>query len=136
MKAEREKFIKYINELQAYDEKVILEYQKVKKQLQIEVQKNNMNNNNPINPKKYFTNDELGIISNEIINILAQKKNDKKELENKNDFIESNKVINAKPEEKDELIQNEKKEEENQNDINNDLKEEKVDSNQTPLTQS
>ena len=136
LKAEREKFIKYINELQAYDEKVILEYQKVKKQLQIEVQKNNMNNNNPINPKKYFTNDELGIISNEIINILAQKKNDKKELENKNDFIESNKVINAKPEEKDELIQNEKKEEENKNDINNDLKEEKVDSNQTPLTQS
>ena len=51
MKAEREKFIKYINEFQAYDEKVILEYQKVKKQLQIEVQKNNMNNNNP---KSYF----------------------------------------------------------------------------------
>ena len=136
LKAEREKFIKYINELQAYDEKVILEYQKVKKQLQIEVQKNNMNNNNPINPKKYFTNDELGIISNEIINILAQKKNDKKESENKNDLIESNEVINVKPEEKNELIQKEKEEEENKNDINNDLKEEKADNNQTPLTQN
>ena len=121
LKAEREKFIKYINELQAYDEKVILEYQKVKKQLHIEIQKNNMNNNNPINPKKLFTNDELDIISNEIINILAQTKNDKKESGDKNDFIESHEIRNAKPEEK----------EENKNDINNDLNEEKMDNNQT-----
>ena len=127
LKDEREKFIKYINELQAYDEKVILEYQKVKKQLQIELQKNNLNNNNPINPKKYFTNDELGIISNEIINILAQKKHDKKESEEKNNLVESHEVINSKPEEKNELIQKEK--EENKNDINNELKEEKLDSN-------
>ena len=127
LKDEREKFIKYINELQAYDEKVILEYQKVKKQLQIEIQKNNMNNNNPINPKKYFTNDELGIISNEIVNILSQKKNDKKESEEKNDLIKSHEFINSKPEEKNELIQKEK--EENKNDINNELKEEKLDSN-------
>ena len=134
LKDEREKFIKYINELQAYDEKVILEYQKVKKQLLIEVQKNNMNNNNPINPKKYFTNDELGITSNEIINILAQTKNDKEKSENKIGFNEAQEVINSKPEGKDELIQKEK--EENKNDINNDINEEKVNSNQNQLAQS
>ena len=69
LKKEREKFIKYINELNEYDEKVILEYQKVKQQLEIEKQKNNLNNNNTPNTKKYFTNEELEIENNNQIPI-------------------------------------------------------------------
>jgi len=62
---EREKFIKYIYELQEYDEKVINEYNKVKNELENE-KKKNMNNNN--NDKKN-NNDkyEIDYISEEFI---------------------------------------------------------------------
>ena len=72
LQVEREKFIKYINELQEYDEKVILEYQKVKQLLELEKQKNI--NNSGLNPKKYyFTNDELNIILNDLFSIINKQ---------------------------------------------------------------
>ena len=109
LQAEREKFIKYIKELNEYDEKVITEYKKVKAQLQIEIQKNNLNKYNDPNVKKYFTNRELGIISNKMINIVTsqnkkqQPKN--KKSENVIDFMDSVEIMNTKPEGKDEMTQ-------------------------------
>ena len=61
--AEREKFLKYINELQEYDKKVILEYQKMKLLLEKEKEKNF---------KKYFTNEELEINKNDLFDIINQ----------------------------------------------------------------
>ena len=140
LQSEREKFIKYINELQAYDEKVILEYQKVKSQLQIEIQKNNLNSNNPQNVKKYFTENELSIKSNEAINILTEpndenknKGKDKdKKAENVIDFMDSHEIISTKPEGKEEYTQTEE-EEKNNNDY---LYEEKKKSNRTSLNKN
>lgn len=135
LQAEREKFIKYINELQAYDEKVILEYQKVKSQLQIEIQKNNLNNNNPQNVKKYFTNNELSVNSNEKINILTEPIDDNKSKSKKAgnviDFMDSHEILSSKPEGKDEYIQTE--EENNNNDY---LFEERKKSNRTSLNKN
>jgi len=111
LQAEREKFIKYINELNEYDEKVISEYKKVKAQLQIEIQKNNMNKNNAATVKKYFTNRELGIISNKMINIVTSqvsqinKQAKNKKSENVIDFMDSVEIMNTKPEGKDEMTQ-------------------------------
>ena len=116
LQAEREKFIKYINELNEYDQKVIAEYKKVKAQLQIEIEKNNAKKNNDANVKKYFTNRELGIISNKMINIVtsqaAQMSQDKdkdkqknKKSENVIDFMDSVEIVNSKPEGKDEMTQ-------------------------------
>lgn len=111
LQAEREKFIKYINELNEYDEKVISEYKKVKAQLQIEIQKNNMNKNNAATVKKYFTNRELGIISNKMINIVTsqvsqiKKQAKNKKSENVIDFMDSVEIMNTKPEGKDEMTQ-------------------------------
>ena len=79
LQAEREKFIKYINELQEYDEKVILEYQKVKQQLEDERKKNNMLNNG-LNSKQYFNNDELEEIPKDFFTISSRKK--KKNIRN------------------------------------------------------
>ena len=108
LQAEREKFIKYINELNEYDERVITEYKKVKAQLQIEIQKNNLNKNNATNVKKYFTNRELGIISNKMINIVTsqnKKQTKNKKSENVIDFMDSVEIMNTKPEGKDEMTQ-------------------------------
>jgi myosin heavy subunit len=108
LQAEREKFIKYINELNEYDERVIAEYKKVKAQLQIEIQKNNLNKNNATNVKKYFTNRELGIISNKMINIVTsqnKKQTKNKKSENVIDFMDSVEIMNTKPEGKDEMTQ-------------------------------
>ena len=113
LQIEREKFIKYINELQVYDEKVILEYQKVKTQLQIEIQKNNLNSNNPQNVKKYFTENELSINSNEAINILQEPSDENKnkdksqKAENVIDYMNSHEILNTKPEGKEEYTQTE-----------------------------
>ena len=136
LQTEREKFIKYINELQAYDEKVILEYQKVKSQLQIEIQKNNLNSNNPQNVKKYFTENELSIKSNETINILTEpsdeNKNKNKKAENVIDYMDSHEILNSKPEGKEEYTQTEEEEKNN----NDNLYEEKKKSNRTSLNKN
>ena len=136
LQTEREKFIKYINELQAYDEKVILEYQKVKSQLQIEIQKNNLNSNNPQNVKKYFTENELSIKSNETINILTEpsdeNKNKNKKTENVIDYMDSHEILNSKPEGKEEYTQTEEEEKNN----NDNLYEEKKKSNRTSLNKN
>ena len=111
LQTEREKLIKYIKELNEYDEKVISEYKKVKAQLQMEIQKNNLNKNNSAIVKKYFTNRELGIISNKMINIVtSQVSQNKKQTKNKKsenviDFMESVEIMNTKPEGKDEMTQ-------------------------------
>ena len=69
---EREKFTKYIYELQEYDEKVINEYHKVKNELENE-KKKNMNNNNNNNDKKNNNNKyEIDYLSEEFI---IEKKN-------------------------------------------------------------
>ena len=129
LQAEREKFIKYINELQEYDEKVIAEYQKLKTQLQIEIQKNNLNSNNPQNVKKYFTNNELGVTSNDTISIYLKddtkekKENKDKEKEKKEnviDYLDSHEIISKKPKGKDESIQTEE-----DNNFNDELYEDK-----------
>ena len=136
LQTEREKFIKYINELQAYDEKVILEYQKVKSQLQIEIQKNNLNSNNPQNVKKYFTENELSIKSNDTINILTEpsdeNKNKNKKAENVIDYMDSHEILNSKPEGKEEYTQTEEEEKNN----NDNLYEEKKKSNRTSLNKN
>ena len=88
MQIEREKFVKYINELQEYDEKVILEYQKVKQQLEIEKEKTNLANNNNI--KKYFTNEELEIKTNELFNIIKQNKENDDEFNKENEYKNDN----------------------------------------------
>ena len=86
----------------------------MKAQLQIEIQKNNEKKNNDANIKKYFTNRELGIISNKMINIVtsqaAQMSQDKdkpknKKSENVIDFMDSVEIMNSKPEGKDEMTQ-------------------------------
>ena len=66
---EREKLIKYIKELQEYDEKVILEYQKMKHLLESQN-----------NYKKYFTNEELEINKNDLFDILNQNQNQNKNI--------------------------------------------------------
>ena len=88
LQIEREKFVKYINELQEYDEKVILEYQKVKQQLEIEKEKNNLANNNNI--KKYFTNEELEIKTNELFNIINQNQENIDDNEKENEYENDN----------------------------------------------
>ena len=77
---EKEKLTKYIYELQAYDEKVVLEYQKLQQQLELEKQNNNDNNNKP---KKYFSNNELSINTNDFY-IIDRKKYQKREKRNYN----------------------------------------------------
>lgn len=82
-----------------------------------------MNSNNPQNVKKYFTENELSIKSNEAINILTEpsdenKNKDKdkeKKAENVIDFMDSHEIINTKPEGKEEYTQTEE-EEKNNND--------------------
>ena len=133
LQSEREKFIKYINELQAYDEKVILEYQKVKTQLQIEMQKNQLNSNNPQNVKKYFTENELSINTNEPINIQTEPTEESKDKSKKGqniiDYMDSHEILNTKPEGKEESTQTEEEEKNN----NDHLYEEKKKSNRTSL---
>ena len=136
LQEEREKFIKYINELQAYDEKVILEYQKVKSQLQIEIQKNNLNSNNPQNVKKYFTENELSIKSNDPINILTEPSEENKiknkKSENIIDYMDSHEILNTKPEGKEEYTQTEEEEKNN----NDNLYEEKKKIERTSLNKN
>ena len=79
LQTEREKLVKYINELQEYDEKVILEYQKVKQQLEAEKQKNNDLNKGQ-NSKKYFSIDKLEQIPKDFFTIMSRNK--KKNIRN------------------------------------------------------
>ena len=82
---DKDKFTKYIYELQEYNEKVILEYQKLKQQLELEKQnKNNNDNNNNYNykPKKYFSNYELSINTNDAFDIINRKIYKKREKKN------------------------------------------------------
>ena len=67
---EKEKYIKYINELQEYNERIINEYQKIKSQLELEIQKNTNNNKDVHIHENHFNNDLLSIISAEFFNIL------------------------------------------------------------------
>ena len=67
LQAEKEKYTKYIIELQEYNEKIIIEYNKMKTQLESELKKNNNNNSNL---KNNFNQDELNIISVELFDIL------------------------------------------------------------------
>ena len=73
---EKEKYIKYINELQEYNEKIINEYQNIKSQLELEMQKNSKNeNNNKDSHANHFNNDLLNIITADFFNILSNNDN-------------------------------------------------------------
>lgn len=56
LQVEKEKYTKYIIELQEYNEKIIIEYNKMKAQLENELSNKKNNNNN-------FNSNELDIIS-------------------------------------------------------------------------
>jgi len=99
-----------------------------------------LNSNNPQKVKKYFTENELSIKSNEAINILTEqsdenKNKDKdkaKKAENVIDFMDSHEIINTKPEGIEEYTQTEEEEKNN----NDNLYEEKKKSNRTSLNKN
>ena len=104
LQIEREKFTKYIYELQEYDEKVIIEYKKIKQQLEIEKSKNKSDNNEQ-NTNKYFDLNELEIIQNDLFGIISSGQTNK--IKNVNYEIErmSQQIILTKNENKDQDIQ-------------------------------
>ena len=90
---DKEKLTKYIYELQAYDEKLILEYQKLKQQLELEKQNNNDNNNNNNKQKKYFSNNELSMNTNDFFDIIDRRiyhKRKKRDYNNYGTYGENN----------------------------------------------
>ena len=136
LQVEKEKYIKYINELQEYDEKVILEYQKVKQLLEIEKEKNLNNEKEGQNIKRYFTNDELNIILNDLFSIINNNISQKEkynifEIDNTNQIF----IINNDEPDINKNIQNEvfqQKETINPNTFNDNLYEEYQNNIQEP----
>ena len=95
---EKDKYSKYIIELQEYNEKIIIEYHKIKSQLEEEIQKNININNHPI--KNHFNNEILNIITTDFFNLNININNNKKKEDNqyqeekRNNYLNENNVSN------------------------------------------
>ena len=120
---EREKFTKYIYELQEYDEKVIIEYKKLKQELEIEKNKNKSDNAEE-KKVKYFDPYELAIISNDLFDII----NLEQKIKNNNTIYEIENIIQEnlfpKIENEEQEIQNDDIEENYKNYYGNNINEE------------